>query len=222
MPPNVLVQTLRTIQTVAPDVFKVHFHKYYGDGRRQISVAGERTTTGNLTKTHEFFDSREENAYTNVICSYQTWNERHGPKGQNKWLQNKRRMSAEQIKDQQGILYPRWPGTLPRCFECGICDEARELKSLHTKGNATLFFSTFVFKHEPCQCTSSIKRSRLMIPPSTTNDTGIRMQDLVSPFPPKVDIQANSTNGDDVFHSLDSGPRAWVGGTSTKCAPHRV
>ena len=133
MPPNVLVQTMRTIQTVAPNIFRVR--KYYGDGRRQISVAGEKSIQGNLTKNDEIFDGREANANTVVVCSYQTWNERNGPKGQNKWLRNKRKLSAEKIKEKEGQLDYTWPGALPKCFELAICDEAQELKSLHTKGN---------------------------------------------------------------------------------------
>ena len=100
MLPFQTVQTLRTIQMVAPFVFKVR--KYYGDGRRQTSVAGEKHIQVNLTKDHEIFDGREANANVIVVCSYQTWNERNGPKCQNKWLCNKRMFTSDQIKEQEG------------------------------------------------------------------------------------------------------------------------
>ena len=133
MQPFQTVQTLHTIQRVAPFVFKVR--KYYGDGRRQTSAAGEKHIQVNLTKDHEIFDGREANANVIVFCSYQTWNERNGPKGQNKWLRNKRRFTSDQIKEREGNLDPQWPGALPKCFELAVCDEAQEHKSLQTKGN---------------------------------------------------------------------------------------
>ena len=80
-------------------------------------------------------DGRQANASTIVVCSYQTWNERNGPKGQNKWLRNKRRLSTEQIKEREGLPDLAWTGGFPKCFELAVYGEAQELKSLQTKGN---------------------------------------------------------------------------------------
>ena len=60
--------------------------KYHGDGRQHSSVAGEKVIEGTMDRKYDLFNGTERNASTIVICSYQTWNSRHGPKGFRKWL----------------------------------------------------------------------------------------------------------------------------------------
>lgn len=123
---------MRAIQHVAPGIFRLR--KYYGDGRRNVSIAGERTIDGTMDRRNEIFNGVENNASTIVICSYQTWNERHGPKGFRKWLKKRNPMwTKTELNGLDTTLDPDWPANLSRCFEIAILDEAHELKSLRAK-----------------------------------------------------------------------------------------
>ena len=127
---------MRTIELMAPGVFKLR--KYHGDGRRHVSIAGEKVIQGTMSRQYEIFSGREANASTIVVCSYQTWNERHGPKGFRKWLKKQhptRLFTKKELNELDVQLDPQWPGNLSRCFDIAALDEAHELKSLRAKAS---------------------------------------------------------------------------------------
>ena len=103
---------MRIIKLVGPNVFQLR--KNYGDSHRRIFIAEEKVIEGTMRR-YGLFNGSETNASAIAICSYQTWNERHGPKRFRKWLK-KQDPAKHYIKKELGESNTQhdmsWPANL--------------------------------------------------------------------------------------------------------------
>ena len=125
VPQNIISQWFEGFDRVAPKCFNIY--KYFGDNRRHLPIASERTIDGLLTRSHAIFRETESTAKSIVISSYSTFAERHGPSKQKRWRRNEG-MSALQAEKLLNIPDQQWEFNLSDCFENMICDEAQHLK----------------------------------------------------------------------------------------------
>jgi hypothetical protein len=154
--PNLFLTQPHLQQQAALDLanFSPHLtvYIYGGNSEKERSTIGPvRRIRNELTRSSGIFNEKEElNANTIVVCSYQTFSQRHGPKANETALEKRfPGMSTEELKtarfDEATVTDPRTGETTPAShnleglFGIVFADESHVTKGQFPRRNAPLY-----------------------------------------------------------------------------------